>query len=126
VAGHDRLRTGDDRLQFRLEGVSASWSESAIAMGLMMSDAQLLELDGKPYVLLPRTEYDRLQLPAKANTLPALPAADRRGTVPAVDDERVGLARNVIRQWAELGLSQRGLAKLSGGRVETLCRIETG
>lgn len=95
-------------------------------MGFMMSDAQLLELDGKPYVLLPRAEYDRLQLLAKANTLPALPAADRRGTVPAVDYARASLARNIIRERAELGLSQRDLAKFSGVRVETLCRIETG
>jgi len=92
----------------------------------MMSDVQMIQLSGKPYVILPRDEYDRLTLLAKANTLPPVPAADERGTVPAVDYARASLARKIIQQRAELGLSQRDLAKLAEIRVETLCRIETG
>lgn len=92
----------------------------------MTDDIQAIQLSGKPYVILPRDEYDRLRLLAKAETLPPLPAADARGTVPAVEYVRASLARSVIQQRAEMGLSQAELAKLAGVRVETLCRIETG
>lgn len=92
----------------------------------MTSEIQMLQIAGKPYVLLPREEYDRLTLLAKAEALPPVPAADARGTVPAVDYARASIARKIITRRAELGLSQRDLAKLAGVRVETLCRIETG
>ena len=86
----------------------------------------MILLEGKPYVIMPRTEYDRLRLLAKAETLPKLPTPDKRGTVPAVEYARASLARKIIQRRAELGLSQKDLAKLAGVRVETLCRIETG
>lgn len=86
----------------------------------------MILLEGKPYVIMPRAEYDRLRLLAKAETLPPLPKPDKRGTVPAVEYARASMARKIIQRRAELGLSQRELAKLSGVRVETICRIETG
>jgi DNA-binding XRE family transcriptional regulator len=87
---------------------------------------QSIEFDGKPYVILPRDEYDRLTTLAKAADLPPLPAADADGHYPAVEYARASLARKIIRDRVAAGLSQRELALRAGVRVETLCRIETG
>lgn len=88
--------------------------------------AQAIMFDGKPYVVLPRDEYDRLTTLAKAADLPPLPAPDADGNYPAVDYARASLARKIIRDRVAVGLSQRQLALRAGVRVETLCRIETG
>ncbi len=88
--------------------------------------AQTIVLEGKPYVVLPRDEYDRLSTLAKAGELPPLPEPDARGNYPAVAYARASLARKLIRDRVAAGLSQRELATMAGVRVETLCRIETG
>jgi DNA-binding XRE family transcriptional regulator len=85
-----------------------------------------LTLDGKAYVVVPRAEFERLATMAKAMELPAMPAPDAKGNYPAVEYLRASIARDIIRQRAEVGLNQRELAELAGVRVETLCRIETG
>lgn len=87
---------------------------------------QTIVVDGKPYVLLPRAEYDRLTTLAKAADLPALPEADAQGNYPAVEYARASLARKIIRDRGAAGLTQRELAKLAGISFENLCRIETG
>jgi DNA-binding XRE family transcriptional regulator len=87
---------------------------------------QTLFLDGKSYVVLERTEYERLTTLAKAADLPSLPNPDRKGNYPAVDFGRATIAREIIRDRVKAGLNQKQLAKLAGIRVETLCRIETG
>ncbi len=87
---------------------------------------QTIVVDGKPYVLLPRAEYDRLTTQAKAADLPKLPEPDADGNFPAVEYARASLARKIIRDRAAAGLTQRRLATLSGITVEHLCRIETG
>jgi len=91
-----------------------------------MAKQQTIVVDGKPYVLLPREDYDRLTTLAKAADLPALPAADADGNYPAVEYARAGLARKIIRDRANAGLTQRQLAALAGISFENLCRIETG
>src|ERR1700688_1540557 len=88
--------------------------------------AQTIQLEGKPYVLLPRDEYDRLTILAKAAALPALPKPDAEGNYPAVEYARASLARKIIRDRAAAGLSQRELAKRAGISVEHLCRVESG
>ena len=88
--------------------------------------AQTILLEGKPYVVLPRDEYDRLTTLAKAAELPPLPQADAQGNYPAVAYSRASLARKIIRDRVAVGLSQRDLALRAGVLVETLCRIETG
>ena len=88
--------------------------------------AQSILLEGKPYVVLPRDEYDRLTTLAKAADLPPLPEPDAQGNYPAVEYARASLARKLIRDRVAVGLTQRELALRAGTRVETLCRIETG
>jgi ribosome-binding protein aMBF1 (putative translation factor) len=88
--------------------------------------AQTILLEGKPYVVLPRDEYDRLTALANAGELPPLPEPDAQGNYPAVEYARASLARKIIRDRVAAGLSQRDLAERAGVRVETLCRIETG
>jgi len=88
--------------------------------------AQTIVIDGKSYVMIPRTEYDRLTTIAKTTELPALPPANKDGRFPAIEYSRVSLARKIIRDRAAAGLTQRELAAKAGIRVETLCRIETG
>jgi len=87
---------------------------------------QSILVDGKPYVILPRSEYDQLATLAKAADLPPLPPANEDGHYPAVEYARASLARKIIRDRVAAGLSQRQLAESAGIRVETLCRIETG
>jgi DNA-binding XRE family transcriptional regulator len=87
---------------------------------------QTIVVDGKPYVLLPRAEYERLTTLAKAAELPPLPKPDSEGNYPAVEYARASLARKIIAGRAAAGLSQRELAKLAGISFEHLCRIETG
>jgi DNA-binding XRE family transcriptional regulator len=88
--------------------------------------AQTIQFDGKPYVILPRDEYDRLTTLAKAADLPPLPEPNADGNYPAVEYARASLARKIIRDRVAAGLTQRQLAHRAGVRVETLCRIETG
>lgn len=72
-----------------------------------MMAIQFVELAGKPYVLLPRAEYERLTTLAKAADLPQLPKPDRNGNVPAVAYAKASLARKTIRDRAAAGLSQK-------------------
>jgi len=82
-----------------------------------------IELDGKMYVVVEKSEYDKLKTLAKAADLPA---ADTKGNRPALEFATATIARDIIRDRVEVGLSQRELATRAGVRVETLCRIETG
>jgi DNA-binding XRE family transcriptional regulator len=91
-----------------------------------MAVQQTIMVEGKPYVLLPRDEYEKLTTLAKAADLPPLPNADADGNYPAVEYARASLARKIIRVRAALGMTQRELAKRAGIRFEHLCRIETG
>lgn len=84
---------------------------------------QHVTLEGGEYVIIEKSEYDRLM---KIANLPAYPEPDAEGTYPAVDYARVSLARKLIRRREALGWSQAELAKQSGMRVETLNRIERG
>lgn len=92
----------------------------------MAMPSQTIQLDGKSYVVIPRDEYEQLQLKAKVAELPALPRKDANGHYPAREYARISMARKIITARAELGLTQRELAKRAGIRVETLCRIESG
>ncbi len=84
---------------------------------------QTINLDGSTYVIVPKQEYDALETLAN---LPDLPEALPNGNYPAAEFLRASIARDIIRDRVRLGLAQKDLAKLSGIRTETLCRIETG
>jgi DNA-binding XRE family transcriptional regulator len=58
--------------------------------------------------------------------LPPLPAKNSHGHYPAREYARISLARKIITARADLGLTQRELAKRAGVRVETLCQLESG
>ena len=92
----------------------------------MTPQTTAVKLDGKDYVIVPRKDYDRMTKLAKAAEMPPLPKADEHGRYPAAEYARVTLARDIIRERINIGLSQKELAEAAGIRVETLCRIETG
>ncbi|MGA2621448.1 MAG: helix-turn-helix transcriptional regulator [Thermoguttaceae bacterium] len=97
-----------------------------------MIGLQRIEVEGKRFVLLPETEYDRLcrgageALAVEDEELPPLPKPDKHGRFPALQYARISLARDLIRDRTGVGLSQQRLADLAGVRQETLSRIETG
>lgn len=91
---------------------------------------QRLRIDGKRFILIPETEYERLLHEAREavpeDDLPALPKPDKDGNYPALEYARISLARDLIRRRKGLGLTQSELARTAGIRQETLSRIETG
>jgi DNA-binding XRE family transcriptional regulator len=91
-----------------------------------MATHPTITIEGKNYVLLPREEYERLATLAKAAERHPLPEPDAKGNYPTVEYAAAGLARKIIRDRAEAGLTQRKLAELAGISFENLCRIETG
>jgi DNA-binding XRE family transcriptional regulator len=99
-------------------------------MGTGMSTrVQTLNLVGKEFVVLERSEYDRLRAlehELEEAILPPLPPAKANGNRPALEFVRATIARDIIKERTALGLSQQELAKLAGIRQETLCRLETG
>ena len=89
------------------------------------ADVQVLTVAGRRFVLLPESDYRRLQ-EAAASGEPALPPADAQGNYPAVATLRALLARDLLRERHTLGLTQAELARRAGIRAETLNRLEQG
>jgi len=95
----------------------------------MSARVQTLTLVGTEFVVLERTEYERLRAlerSAGEAALPPWPPADADGNRPALEFVRASIARDIIKERTALGLTQQELAKLAGIRQETLCRLETG
>ena len=92
---------------------------------VLAGNVQSVTLAGQRFVLMPETEYRRLQRAAEAS-VPELPLPDAQGNYPAVATVRAMLARDIIRQRRALGLTQAELARRAGIRVETLNRLERG
>ena len=70
---------------------------------------QTLRMAGKEFVVIEREEYDRLVAadPRVADDdLPALPVADARGNVPAVEYGRKLLARRLVMARKRAGMTQ--------------------
>jgi hypothetical protein len=76
-----------------------------------MATHPTITIEGKAYVLLLREEYERLVTLAKAAELHPLPEPDAKGNYPTVEYAAAGLARKIIRDRAEAGLTQRKLAE---------------
>jgi DNA-binding XRE family transcriptional regulator len=85
---------------------------------------QTLKLGEKEFVVIDRSEFDRLL--DRAHELPPLPKPDADGNVPAVAYARASLARKLILQRLDARLTQKQLAGLAGVRMETISRLETG
>jgi DNA-binding XRE family transcriptional regulator len=82
-----------------------------------------LTLAGEEYVILSAADYDRMVLLAKAGEVGA---ASLNEDVPAIPFARASIARDLIRQRLEVGITQTELARRAGIRTETLCRLEAG
>lgn len=95
-----------------------------------MIGLQRLELEGKRFVVIEESKFDRLCREAgervEHDDLPAFPLPDKNGNFPAVEYTRVSIARDLIRARRGAGLSQQRLADLSGVRQETISRLESG
>lgn len=90
---------------------------------------QTMKLLGKTFVILEKTEYERMRTLARValeGEGPPLPSPDSRGNYPAVEFARASLARKIIKRRRAAGLSQAGLARRARIRPETLNRIERG
>jgi DNA-binding XRE family transcriptional regulator len=88
--------------------------------------AATVTIDGKRFVILPESEYERLRgtrAPGEPD-LPALPRRLSNGNYPAIEYARAVTARDVITARRRLGISQAELARRAGIRGETLNRIE--
>ena len=90
-----------------------------------MSRLPVVEIEGRRYVLVAETQYQRL-LDSVDGHLPPLPPADANGYRPALPFIDASIARDVIRERRAAGLSQQQLADAAGLRQETLSRIESG
>ena len=95
---------------------------------------QIVTSNGRRFVMVPVAEWrraERLLATPKTATrsnvkLPPLPKPDADGHVPALSFLQNSIARDIIRERAELGLTQADLAEKAGLRKETLCRLESG
>jgi DNA-binding XRE family transcriptional regulator len=94
----------------------------------MGSEIQTVTLAGKTFVILERSEYERLQTAVRTaeSALPALPDPDSDGNYPAVPYAQASLARKIVRRRRAAGLTQADLARRAGIRPETLSRLEKG
>lgn len=94
---------------------------------------EVVKRGGRRFVLVEERELTRLQrLAAKAEARefdvepPAWPPADAQGRRPALAFARVSIARSIIEERRAAGLTQGELAKRTGLREETICRLESG
>ncbi|MFN8093864.1 MAG: helix-turn-helix transcriptional regulator [Vicinamibacteria bacterium] len=78
-----------------------------------------IELDGRRYVVLRETEYERLLASARE-------PADSGGGWAAWEQDAARLAERLAERRRDAGLTQTALARAAGLRVETLNRIERG
>src|SRR5450759_4628963 len=85
---------------------------------------QTLKFDDKELVVLTREAFDDLM--EKAGVLPPYPPVSGQGGYPAAKTLHISIARSIISARIRAGLTQKELARRSGVRLETICRIEAG
>jgi DNA-binding XRE family transcriptional regulator len=84
-----------------------------------MTTRPVVEIMGTRFVLIPEDELAAIEGPS-------LPPIAEDGTCEALPFLRASIARDIVRERRELGLTQTELAKLAGIRQETLSRLESG
>lgn len=92
-----------------------------------MATVQTLQLEGKTFVVLEVSEYERLRAAAGlSNVGPPLPAADANDRLPAVAFGRASLAQKLVSQRRAAGLSIEQLARRAKVSAKTIKAIESG
>src|SRR5438132_579488 len=96
----------------------------------MLMNAQTMRSAGRRYKPAEQSEAHCTRSLANGTLaeadLPPFPEVDAKGNCPAIEFIRVSIARDVIRERMELGLTQEQLAKLAHVRLKTLSRLESG
>jgi DNA-binding XRE family transcriptional regulator len=87
--------------------------------------AKRVIVKGKRMVMLGETEFDLLLQRADLWE-PVMPEPDADGLYPAIETGFISLAIDIIRDRRRLGLTQADLARLTGIRLATLQRVESG
>jgi mRNA-degrading endonuclease RelE of RelBE toxin-antitoxin system/DNA-binding XRE family transcriptional regulator len=128
LAGRYRMRTGDYRVQFYVQGDNVIVEKIGHRDGfyegwIMATNYQTLTLAGQRFVIIPEIEFHRMA--RNAGEL-SLPPRDAKGNYPAAEALQVSIARSILRSRRAAGLTQADLAKTAGIRPETLNRIENG
>jgi ribosome-binding protein aMBF1 (putative translation factor) len=80
-------------------------------------------IERKKFVLVPLDEYKELKSRPK---MPDFPPPDANGNFDAVAFTRASIARGIVQDREQVGMSQRQLADAAGIRVEILNRAERG
>lgn len=81
-------------------------------------------IERKPFVIMPRDEYEEMLARAGGTELPAYPKVDKRGNRPAKESVRVMIARDIITRRLAAGWTQEELARRAGVSSETISRLE--
>jgi len=104
------------------------WDIGTVSMGSesTVKKHPSLKLNGQEYVVVLKSEFDRMAERTRPEGVPSLPGPDAAGNYPALEYCRALIARDLVADRLVAGLTQKELAKRAGIRVETLCRIETG
>lgn len=85
---------------------------------------QTISIEDKPFVVIPKREYEELLVRAAGQTLPPLPEADENGNRPAKESIRVLIARGIITRRIAAGWTQEDLARRARVSAETISRLE--
>ena len=85
---------------------------------------QTICIEDKPFVVIPKREYEELLVRAAGQTLPLLPEPDENGNRPAKESIRVLIARGIIARRIAAGWTQEDLAKKAKVSTETISRLE--
>lgn len=85
-----------------------------------------MELAGKDYVILGRTEHEQLTKLANTAQIAEMLLPDGEGNYPAVAYVRASLAEKITRDRRKAKLSHEDLARMARTDIRAVRRVETG